>query len=168
MILIIEVQQEGRQSRISGTVNRHIHTDGGALRGVRGAPACACRYLMLSMEIGPDSSGHCVSAGEPKVACNQIWGFIRQTGGEGTAALLASLLLSTFVLGESVAACRELEPWLRWSSRAKQRGTGLISSVVVGCNGLYSPGWTHAPLYLLRFFSCQENCAAISELLPAP
>ncbi len=42
-------------------------------------------YLMLSMEIGPDSSAYCEMAREPKVACNQIWGFIPQAGGEGIA-----------------------------------------------------------------------------------
>ena len=31
---------------------------------------------MLSMEIGPDSSAYCTTAMEPKVACNQIWGFL--------------------------------------------------------------------------------------------
>lgn len=51
--------------------------------GEQGALVCTCRYLMLSMEIGPDSSVYCVMAREPKVACNQIWGFIPQTGGEG-------------------------------------------------------------------------------------
>lgn len=47
------------------------HWSGGG-GGWQGAAVCACRYLMLSMEIGPDSSAHCAMAREPKVACNQI------------------------------------------------------------------------------------------------
>lgn len=62
-------------------------------------PVHACRCLMLSMEIGPDSSAYCIMAGEPKVACNQIWGFYSSDWWRNHGALC---LLTPWVLGDSM------------------------------------------------------------------